>query len=63
VVSSLAYPNLLENKRLGCCCCIGCALLDFILREEHVQNSNFGLNANWLAIYKMFGKFKSFLSS
>jgi hypothetical protein len=20
VVSSLAYPNLLENKRLGCCC-------------------------------------------
>jgi hypothetical protein len=22
VVSSLAYPNLLGNKRLGCCCCI-----------------------------------------
>jgi hypothetical protein len=21
VVSSLAYPNLLGNKRLGCCCC------------------------------------------
>jgi hypothetical protein len=21
VVSSLAYPNLLETKRLGCCCC------------------------------------------
>jgi hypothetical protein len=21
VVSSLAYPNLLENKRFGCCCC------------------------------------------
>jgi hypothetical protein len=21
VVSSLAYPNLLMNKRLGCCCC------------------------------------------
>jgi hypothetical protein len=20
VISSLAYPNLLENKRLGCCC-------------------------------------------
>jgi hypothetical protein len=22
VVSSLAYPNLLGTKRLGCCCCI-----------------------------------------
>jgi hypothetical protein len=22
VVSSLAYPNLLETKRLGCCCCL-----------------------------------------
>jgi hypothetical protein len=22
VVSSLAYPNLLENKRLDCCCCM-----------------------------------------
>jgi hypothetical protein len=22
VVSSLAYPNLLRNKRLGCCCCM-----------------------------------------
>jgi hypothetical protein len=22
VVSSLAYPNLLGNKMLGCCCCI-----------------------------------------
>jgi hypothetical protein len=22
VVSSLAYPNLLRTKRLGCCCCI-----------------------------------------
>jgi hypothetical protein len=21
VVSSLAYPNLLGTKRLGCCCC------------------------------------------
>jgi hypothetical protein len=21
VVSSLAYPNLLGNKMLGCCCC------------------------------------------
>jgi hypothetical protein len=21
VVSSLAYPNLFGNKRLGCCCC------------------------------------------
>jgi hypothetical protein len=21
VVSSLAYPNLLETKMLGCCCC------------------------------------------
>jgi hypothetical protein len=21
VVSALAYPNLLGNKRLGCCCC------------------------------------------
>jgi hypothetical protein len=24
VVSSLAYPNLLETKRLGCCCCCCC---------------------------------------
>jgi hypothetical protein len=24
VVSSLAYPNLLENKKLGCCCCYCC---------------------------------------
>jgi hypothetical protein len=23
VVSSLAYPNLLGNKKLGCCCCVG----------------------------------------
>jgi hypothetical protein len=22
VVSSLAYPNLLGTKRLGCCCCL-----------------------------------------
>jgi hypothetical protein len=22
VISSLAYPNLLETKRLGCCCCL-----------------------------------------
>jgi hypothetical protein len=21
VVSSLAYPNLLGTKRIGCCCC------------------------------------------
>jgi hypothetical protein len=25
VVSSLAYPNLLETKRLGCCCCCCCS--------------------------------------
>ena len=24
VVSSLAYPNLLGTKRLGCCCCCCC---------------------------------------
>jgi hypothetical protein len=24
VVSCLAYPNLLGNKRLGCCCCYCC---------------------------------------
>jgi hypothetical protein len=27
VVSSLAYPNLLENKMLGCCCCCWLLLL------------------------------------
>jgi hypothetical protein len=24
VVSSLAYPNLLGTKKLGCCCCCCC---------------------------------------
>jgi hypothetical protein len=32
VVSSLAYPNLLETKRLGCCCC--CKILEPKPRES-----------------------------
>jgi hypothetical protein len=30
VVSSLAYPNLLGTKRLGCCCCCCCCLLSLV---------------------------------
>jgi hypothetical protein len=33
VVSSLAYPNLLENKKFdGCCCCL-CSLTGNRLEE------------------------------
>jgi hypothetical protein len=36
VVLFLAYPNLLRNKMLGCCCCIGFFydMTTNLLREE-----------------------------
>jgi hypothetical protein len=33
VVSSLAYPNLLGTKRLGCCCCC-CGVLKLVVLEN-----------------------------
>jgi hypothetical protein len=36
VVSSLAYPNLLGNKRLGCCCCIG---TQHVVLSPHVHEN------------------------
>jgi hypothetical protein len=34
VVSSLAYPNLLETKRLGCCCCCIYLLFSFYVEYQ-----------------------------
>jgi hypothetical protein len=36
VVSSLAYPNLLGTKRLGCCCCC-CQLFAFLQALDHAK--------------------------
>jgi hypothetical protein len=45
VISSLAYPNLLGTKRLGCCCCCNNSFLskcfthlhvDFLFAKSHV---------------------------
>jgi hypothetical protein len=46
VVLSLAYPNLLGTKRLGCCCCCCCYLLWvfsclWYWRRSAIQNVGF----------------------
>jgi hypothetical protein len=42
VVSSLAYPNLLGTKKLGCCCCETCMprWIYGHIRRDHVQNND-----------------------
>jgi hypothetical protein len=39
VVSSLAYPNLLGTKRLGCCCC--CMFISLLVAHKKILGFNF----------------------
>jgi hypothetical protein len=41
VVSSLAYPNLLGTKRLGCCCCC-----NSVIQHSDMANSDAELLAS-----------------
>jgi hypothetical protein len=58
VVSSLAYPNLLGTKRLGCCCCCCCCRW-----SEHLLWHNYSyydcLKQYWHVDFNSLGKERS----
>jgi hypothetical protein len=47
VFSPLAYPNLLGNKRLSCCCCMPCYATIKIKTDAHCF-SFLAVTSNWL---------------
>jgi hypothetical protein len=53
VVSSLAYPNLLGTKRLGCCCCCCMKIvnnIDSLILQYSLSLKSYTLNDRWTSL-------------